>query len=97
MTKDNPTIIKFQQEMKRIRGLVNVKGAAIGRFLGLSRQNICNLESGSSKLSVAQYIALRVIFERLAKQNDVYEEYGLFMSRRFGDQDWLDDILGGDE
>ena len=56
-------IERMQQHLLLIRRSIGWTADQLGEQIGVTRQTINNLETGRSKLTKAQYIAMRSIFD----------------------------------
>ena len=56
-------IERLRENLPAIRKITGMSGDEFGRLLGLSRQSVSKLETETSGLSVAQYIAIRHILD----------------------------------
>ena len=97
--KERPDqVVRLQKHMKTIRSILHIRLDDIGKYVYLSKQNINGMESDFVKLSVAQYIAFRIVFNRIAEESDNKTEsvYKIFMTRIIDEKeepcDWLDEL-----
>lgn len=60
-------IKRFQEILKLCRKSAGWSADYLGNRLNLTKQQIYNIESNNTKLSTAQYIAIRYIFDEEAK------------------------------
>ena len=80
-------IEKLQEYLPAIRKAGGWSCDTFGKFLGLTKQSICNLEHKTVVLNKAQYIAIRTILDYEMEENDV-----LFMTVKiFLDSHSIDD------
>ena len=69
MKKERPIqIIRLQENLSSIRRIAGWTADDLGMMLGVSKQNISNLENENTKLSQAQYIAIRHLIDYRAGQ-----------------------------
>ena len=61
-------IVRLQENLSSIRRIARWTAEDLGEMLGVSKQNISNLENGNTKLSQAQYIAIRHLIDYRAGQ-----------------------------
>lgn len=61
-------IVRLQENLSSIRKIARWTAEDLGEMLGVSKQNISNLENGNTKLSRAQYIAIRHLIDYKAGQ-----------------------------
>ena len=61
-------IVRLQEILSSIRRIARWTAEDLGEMLGVSKQNISNLENGNTKLSQAQYIAIRHLIDYRAGQ-----------------------------
>lgn len=67
-------IVRLQENLASIRKIAGWTAEELGELLGVSKQNISNLENENTKLSKTQYIAIRHLIEYQAAKkpkNDV--------------------------
>lgn len=64
-----PQIIRLQENLSSIRKTAGWTAEELGSMLGVSKQNISNLEKGITKLSQAQYIAIRHLADYKARKD----------------------------
>ncbi len=64
-------VARLQDNLSTVRKLAGLTSAELGEILGVSKQNISSLENGNTRLSQAQYIAIRHILEYKAKMKPV--------------------------
>lgn len=57
-------ITRFQNNLSILRKIAGWSAEHLGEILDVTRQTIVNLESGQTKMSKIQYIAIRYIFEK---------------------------------
>ena len=62
-------ISRLQQNLQTIRMAGGWSTSEFGNLLGVSKQTVCNLENGTSKLNKMQYIGIRTILEYEMAQN----------------------------
>lgn len=62
-------IVRLQENLSSIRRIAGWTAEDLGDMLGVSKQNISNLENGNTNLSQAQYIAIRHLIDYKAEQN----------------------------
>ena len=58
-------IERLQQDLSMLRSCFGLSQEKLGDLLGMTRQNVWNLEHGVTKMSKSQYIAIRLIFDYL--------------------------------
>ena len=63
-------IEKMQTALKALRNIAGLTTAELGECIGTTKQTISNLEIGKAKMKKHQYIAIRVVFEKLAEENN---------------------------
>lgn len=76
MTDDNVRAIlvqRLKENLPSIRKIVGWSGAGFGKLLDLSRQSVSKLETGTSDLSVAQFIAIRHILDAWVAAHPEYK------------------------
>lgn len=56
-------IVRLQENLANIRKIAGWTAEELGDMLGVSKQNISNLENGNTNLSQAQYIAIRHLID----------------------------------
>ena len=61
-------IVRLQENLSSIRKIARWTAEDLGKMLGVSKQNISNLENRNTKLSQAQYIAIRHLIDYRAEQ-----------------------------
>lgn len=61
-------IVRLQENLSSIRKIARWTAEDLGEMLGVTKQNISNLENGNTKLSQAQYIAIRHLIDYWAVQ-----------------------------
>ena len=61
-------VVRLQENLSSIRKIAGWTAEDLGAMLGVSKQNISNLENGNTKLSQAQYIAIRHLIDYKAGQ-----------------------------
>ncbi len=54
---------RLRENLPEIRKIAGMSGEEFGQFLGMSRQSVSKLETKTSVLSVAQYVAIRHILD----------------------------------
>ncbi len=62
-------VVRLQENLSSIRKIAGWTAEALGEMLGVSKQNISSLENGNTKLSQAQYIAIRHLVDYQSIQN----------------------------
>ena len=62
-------IERLQTNLQTIRQAGGWSTSAFGDLLGVSKQTVCNLENGISKMNKLQYIGIRVILDYEIKQH----------------------------
>lgn len=60
----NEDIAYFQKNLRTIRSVAGKTLENVGSWIGLTKQSISNMESHRTRMTKAQYIALRVAFEQ---------------------------------
>lgn len=71
MTSSNEGIIsRFQMNLEAIRKVAGWTSQELADEIGVTRQTISNLESGRSKMTKTQYLALRTVLNFEIIQND---------------------------
>ncbi len=73
---DDHKIVLLQENLAIIRRIANWTAEDLGNMLGLTRQAISNLERGKTKLTKAQYIAIRAIVDQEIRENPEKEFLG---------------------
>lgn len=68
MAPDKETLLAYQKNLKRFREFAGWTQAELGEKLGLSKQNISNLENGRINMTVLHYYALRYLFEPIVRE-----------------------------
>ena len=68
MAPDKETLLEYQKNLKTFREFAGWTQAELGEKLGMSKQNISNLENGRVKMTAIHYYALRYIFEPIVKE-----------------------------
>ena len=58
-------IKRLQHDLSMLRSCFGLSQEKLGNMLGMTRQNVWNLEHGVTKMSKSQYIAIRLIFDYL--------------------------------
>lgn len=66
-------ILRLQTNLHTIRQAGGWSTSKFGDLLGVSKQTVCNLENGTTKLSKLQYIGIRAILDYEIKQNPTNE------------------------
>ena len=61
-------IVRLQENLASIRKIAGWTAEDLGEMLGVSKQNVSNMENGNTKLSQAQYIAIRHLIDYRAGQ-----------------------------
>lgn len=84
-------IEKMQKNLKLLRTLSGLSQTDLGDILCVTKQAVSALECGYIDMSMAQYIALRSIFEHLSVNGNV--NLRATLRELFPDENWLDDIL----
>lgn len=100
-SKKTDAVISFQKNLKTIRTILNMKLMDLGKLLGLSRQNVWNLEAGHINMSVSQYIAIRHLFEytiNKIEDPNKQRQYKLIISSLVDnaedpDYDWTEELI----
>lgn len=70
MTQDQAIMIhRLEVCLSNIRKIAGWKGVELGNMLGLSRQAISTLEKQNSRLTLAQYIAIRHLLDAWMEQH----------------------------
>lgn len=67
MAPDKETLLAYQKNLKTFREFAGWTQAELGEKLGMSKQNISNLENGKINMTVLHYYALRYLFEPIVK------------------------------
>ena len=62
-------VVRIQENLSSIRKIAGWTAENLGEMLGVTKQNISNLENGNTKLSQAQYIAIRHLVDYQSIQN----------------------------
>ena len=70
MTYDQAVMVhRLEETLSDIRKIAGWKGVELGNMLGLSRQAISTLEKQKSRLTLAQYIAIRHLLDAWVTQH----------------------------
>lgn len=69
ITKRDRVIKKFSDSFKELIKLAGLTHEKISYLLGLTRQSISYLANGRATMSVAQYVTIRFIFDRIIKED----------------------------
>jgi len=67
---DESIISRFQENLETIRKVAGWTSQELADEIGVTRQTISNLESGRSKMTKTQYLALRTVLNFEIIQND---------------------------
>lgn len=67
---DESIISRFQKNLETIRKVTGWTSQELADEIGVTRQTISNLESGKSKMTKTQYLALRTVLNFEIIQND---------------------------
>lgn len=67
---DESIICRFQENLEKIRKVAGWTSQELADEIGVTRQTISNLESGRSKMTKTQYLALRTVLSFEIIQND---------------------------
>lgn len=100
-SKQTDAVINFQKNLKTIRTVLNIKLMDLGKLIGLSKQNVWNMEDGRINMSISQYIAIRHLFEyTINKMDDPNKQWqckliisSLVDSSENPDYDWTEEII----
>lgn len=100
-TIQTDAVINLQKNLKTIRTILNMKLMDLGKLIGLSRQNVWNLENGRINMSVSQYIAIRHLFDyEINKMNDLDKRWqckliisSLVDNSEDPDYNWTEEII----
>ena len=63
-------ISRFQDSLATLRKVAGWSAEELGGRLDVTRQTIVNLETGQTKMTKIQYMAIRLAFEDEAQEND---------------------------
>lgn len=70
MSTDNRQIEKLQTNLSSLRKIAGWTAEDLGNKLDVTKQTISNLETGKTKMSRVQYIAIRAVLDMKAKKNE---------------------------
>lgn len=70
MSTDNRQIEKLQTNLSSLRKIAGWTAEDLGNELDVTKQTISNLETGKTKMSRVQYIAIRAVLDMEAKKNE---------------------------
>lgn len=70
MSTDNRQIEKLQTNLSSLRKIAGWTAEDLGNELDVTKQTISNLETGKTKMSRVQYIAIRAVLDMKAKKNE---------------------------
>lgn len=59
----------LQNNLKKIRAILDIDQAQLGDMIGVSRQTINNIENGRVKLNKTHYLAIMAILDQLINEN----------------------------
>ena len=59
----------LQNNLKKIRAILDIDQAQLGDMIGVSRQTINNIENGRVKLNKIHYVAIMAILDQLISKN----------------------------
>ena len=68
MDLDKEILLEYQKNLKGFREFVGWTQAELGEKLGMSKQNISNLENGRINMTPLHYYALRYLFEPILRE-----------------------------
>lgn len=85
-------INRLQSNLQTIRQAGGWSTASFGELLGVSKQTVCNLENGTSKMNKLQYIGIRTILEYEVEQHPdnqilAYSVHLLLDSEKLSEED----------
>ena len=70
MDKQTQEIVnRFQDSLSTLRKVAGWSAEHLGEIIDVTRQTIVNLESGQTKMTKVQYMAIRMAFEREIKES----------------------------
>lgn len=55
-------IDRFQKNLKMFREIHHISAQKMGELCGCTKQTICNLETGRTKMNKMQYIGMKIVF-----------------------------------
>lgn len=70
MSTDNRQIEKLQTNLSSLRKIAGWTAEDLGNELDVTKQTISNIETGKTKMSRVQYIAIRAVLDMEAKKNE---------------------------
>ena len=70
MSASNNDILILQRNLSSLRKLAHWTAEELGDSIGVTKQTISNLETGRTKMSKTQYIAIRTVFDYMAQSNE---------------------------
>ena len=73
-TERDTLLYCMQNNLKHVRKAMGLSGAEFGKIFGMSRAGVSKLENGKTKLTVAQYIAIRYVVAEYARANTIDRE-----------------------
>jgi transcriptional regulator with XRE-family HTH domain len=68
MDLDKEILLEYQKNLKKFRKFAGWTQAELGEMLGMSKQNISNLENGRINMTPLHYYALRYLFEPIVRE-----------------------------
>lgn len=100
-TMQTDAVINLQKNLKTIRTVLNMEIYDLAKLVGLSRQAMWNMESGYTRMSIPQYIAIRHLFDyEISKMDDPKKQYRckkvvalLVDNAEDPDYDWTEEII----
>ena len=64
----------FRKNLVNIRHILGITAKELGEKIGVTRQTINNIESGRNKLNLAQFLAIKYVFEHELEVTDEQEK-----------------------
>ena len=86
---------RLRVNLPAIRAMCGWSGGDLGKMLGLSRQSICKLEKGTTKMSMAYYISIRCLIQRWLETHPAKRGLSSAIATMLDDENtvyWLDSI-----
>lgn len=81
----------MQTNLRSLRSCAGWSQEQLGKMLGISKQQISNLECGRTKLLQPQYIAIRALLDYVKADRPILS---FAIDTYFGSGNWKDEIFG---
>lgn len=74
----------FEKNLKIIRKLMGLSAAKLGQQIGVSRQQINNIENGRNRLTTPVYISIRLFIDESANEGSLVKTFlSIFIDKTF--------------